>query len=191
MKSALIILFLVVLGVAARLAFVAIPNFAPVASLALFAGYVLSDQKWALAVPFCVMAITDQFLGGYQGLLMATVYIALAAPVFWGKWASTRWSIQGSSPVKTIGNVVRLVSCVSASSVVFFVSTNFVTWCVTPWYEKTLPGFWLCFARGLEFFRYTLAGDIVFAFALFGTYATVMIAVAAVAPTTPQVREAR
>lgn len=191
MKSVLIALSLVVLGVAARLAFTSVPNFAPVASLALFAGYVLSDRKLALSVPFCVMAITDQILGGYQGLLMVTVYVALAVPAFWGRWARGHWSIQGSSPARSIGNVVRLASCGIASSLVFFVSTNFVTWCVTPWYDKTWPGFLLCFARGLEFFRYTLAGDIVFAFVLFGMYAMATIAVTAVAPTPSLVREVR
>lgn len=176
MKSLFTVLGLVTLGVAARLFFNSIPNFTPVASLALFAGYVLTDRRWAVTVPFCTMAITDLFLGGYQALLMLTVYAALLVPAFWGGWAQRHWQISGDRPTSAIGSVFALTGMGIASSLLFFLTTNFATWIVTPWYEKTPAGLWHCFLRGLEMFRYTLAGDSIFSFTLFGLLAAALMA---------------
>jgi len=167
---------LIFAGVVLRLGSSSLPNFAPVASMALFAGYLLRDWRWGVAVPVGIMAITDQVLGGYEWALMSAVYTCLAIPVFLGKWAHGKWEIagggsSGQSNAAVVANVARIVGVGIVSSLMFFLVTNFATWGLTSWYEKTPAGLWLCFVKGLEFFRWTLAGDTIFSVILFSAYA--------------------
>ncbi len=162
-------------GVAVRLNFQFIPNFAPVAALALFAGYFFHSRLAAIALPLSVMAITDLVIGAYHPAMMAVVYGALVMPVLFrtplrrgfrlaktdgaGSWAN--------SATATLG----LVGCSLAASVFFFVVTNFAHWIVYDMYDKTAAGLMQCFVAAIPFFRYTLAGDMTFAAVLFGSYA--------------------
>lgn len=164
-----IMVALIAITVGLRLYFRHIPNFAPVAAVALFAGFFFQSRWVAITVPLASMWLTDQLLGGYQPLLMLTVYSFLALPVLMSGWfrrsftTATAW-----------GSTLSILCCTLAASVLFFVVTNFVTWWVTPWYPPTLSGLWQCYLSAVPFFRYTLAGDVFFATSMFGTYAAVM-----------------
>lgn len=81
-RDSAVALGLVMCGVLARLACRDVPNFAPVAGLALFAGYYLRSWRLAVLVPWAIMLISDQFLGGYDWKLQLVVYSLLALPVF-------------------------------------------------------------------------------------------------------------
>ena len=78
----LVFLGLVLVGVGLRVYFQYLPNFAPVAALALFAGYYFRSAALALAVPLSVMILSDQLIGGYNTTpLMLSVYAMLSLPV--------------------------------------------------------------------------------------------------------------
>jgi hypothetical protein len=68
---------------------------------------------------------------------------------------------------------VRVLSYTLASSVLFFLSTNFAVWLYRRGevYADSLAGLLACYEAGLLFFRWMLAGDLFFAVAIFGTYA--------------------
>ncbi len=167
-----VLVLLIVAGSALRLYFSDVPNFAPVAGLALFAGYYFRNAAWAAAAPIGMMLITDQFLGGYQPMLMLTVYAALTLPVLASVWlrrsaARLEQDRSGRSLVTFVG--MLLASCLGCS-IAFFLTTNFVTWFVTPWYPRTAEGLAACFVNAIPFFRYTLAGDLASAATSFGLY---------------------
>ena len=159
---------LVAATVGLRLYFQAIPNFAPVAAVALFAGYYFRSRWLAILAPITVMAISDRFTGGYQPALMATVYTFLAIPALMGRPLRRRLGQAGP-----ISSSLTLLTCSLVSSLLFFTATNFVTWFMTPWYPRTAAGLWQCYLSAVPFFRYTLAGDLFFASALFGAYAVI------------------
>jgi hypothetical protein len=169
-------------GVALRMYFQAIPNFAPVAALALFAGYFFASRWTAAALPLTVMVITDWFIGGYNPWMMAVVYGALIAPVLAGaplrRWLSVSGKDRGSAG-KAAASTAALVGCSLAASVMFFLVTNFAHWAIYDMYEKSAAGLLHCYAMALPFFRYTLAGDLSFACVLFGGYAVAKSLVAA------------
>ncbi len=71
---------LVIAGVGVRLFFRDLPNFAPIAALALFAGFYFRSSAVAVALPLTVMVISDQWLGGYHWLVMAAVYAHVGSP---------------------------------------------------------------------------------------------------------------
>ncbi len=163
---------LVVFGAGLRLYFRDIPNFAPVAALALFAGYVFPSRIVAILAPVSVMLITDSVLGGYQPALMLTVYSLLALPVLMRGWLRHSFQFRGSTAALAT-SMAGLLTCTLAASLLFFAVTNLVTWWVTPWYSRTWAGLWQCYVNAVPFFRYTLAGDVAFSTVLFGCYAIV------------------
>lgn len=181
-------LALVAAGAATRLLVRDIPNFAPIAALALFAGYLFADRRLALWVPLGAMVASDWVIGGYDWRLMAVVYASLTMPALWGpslrRWlpiarggsaSGGRASGGGASGVGAWGSVATLVGCSLAGSLLFFATTNLAVWALGSMYEHSWAGLAHCYVRALPFFRYTLAGDLVFSTVLFSGLAAVQL----------------
>jgi hypothetical protein len=167
--DALVFIVLVTAGVQLRMSLQHLPNFAPVAALALFAGYFFRSRVVGLAVPVSIMLISDYaFIGPYKGYQMVVVYTMLALPVLMRGFLRKHLSLQQTSWKKVAFSLVGLLACSFASSVLFFLATNAV--CLG-WYEPTIAGVAKCYWQALPFFRYTLTGDAVFAVLTFGIYA--------------------
>ena len=66
--------------------------------------------------------------------------------------------------------VLRIAGAALASSTVFFIATNFAVWAFSPMYAKTFEGLVLCYTMAIPFFQNTIAGDLVWSGAIFGTY---------------------
>lgn len=164
-------LLLVSAGIAVRLMFQDLPNFAPVAALALFSGYFFTSRLLAVAAPVTVMLVTDWFLGSYHPLLMVAVYGMLAMPVLFRGLLRRELSLDATSRPRSALAAAGLIGCGLVSSVAFFVVTNFATWLVGGLYQLTWEGLCTCYVQAVPFFRYTVAGDLVFATLLFGGYA--------------------
>ncbi len=162
---------LVWVGVALRWRFAYIPNFAPVAAIALFAGFFFRSPLVGIAAPLSVMFISDIRLGGYHPILMVTVYTMLALPVIARPYLQRRLLVKSTGWRKSVASVLALIGCAVAASLAFFVATNFVTWAVSGMYERSLAGLAHCYIQAIPFLRYTLAGDLGFATVLFSGYA--------------------
>lgn len=131
-------------------------NMTPVAAIALFAGAQFSDRWAAFLVPLIGMLISDAVLGFYPTL--PVTYLSLALIVLIGRTLRERKSF------------ARVGGAVVASSLLFFVITNFACWLTMPEYTKDVSGFVLCYQRALPFFRGTLMGDMFFSAILFGGF---------------------
>lgn len=162
-------LLLVTAGVVLRIAFAHIPNFAPVAAIALFAGYQMRSGILAASVPITVMAVSDLGFGGYHGGVMTAVYACLVFPAVCGAF------LRGTLPLgprgRTIGSLIGMLGTAIGSSLVFFLVTNFAVWLFFDLYQRSWFGLWECYLQALPFYRYTLAGDVSFAVVLFGSLA--------------------
>ena len=145
------------------------PNFSPIAAVALFSGAYLSKRAIAFVAPFAALLLSDLFLGFYPEL--AFVYLSVAATVLIG------WAI---SKRKSAG---RVAVAALASSVLFYLVTNFGVWLIMDYYPKTLAGLAACYVAAVPFFQNTLAGDLFFTALLFGGFALTERAV-------PRLREA-
>jgi hypothetical protein len=152
---------LLVLGVCGRL-LPHPPNFTPVAACALFAGFLLGPWA-ALPVILVTMLASDSVIGGYEPRVMAVVYASLVFSAFIGRRLAGHPSAG------------RVICGSLASSVSFFAATNLAVWAFSGFYRTDWPGLVECFAAAWPFFRYTLLGDLVWASALFGTYAVAMM----------------
>jgi hypothetical protein len=136
-------------------------NFTPVVAMALFAGCYL-QRRWAIVLPLAAMLVSDYFIGFYDWQVMASVYVSIALAFFIGWYLKNR--------VKWYGVIFAAL----ASSITFFIITNFAVWAFFNWYPHTLSGLISCFALALPFFRNTLIGDLVYAGVFFGAYEFVL-----------------
>ncbi|HLP17159.1 MAG TPA: DUF6580 family putative transport protein [Bacteroidota bacterium] len=137
-----------------------LPNFTPLAAIALFGGFYL-DKKFALVAPLAAMLVSDYFIGFSSdsmfvyGSLLAIGAMALAMQ-------------HRKSALVVAGTTL-------AGSVLFFVVTNFGIWATQTWYPRTAAGLVECFTMALPFFRNTVAGDAFYVAAMFGIYEAVLM----------------
>ncbi len=183
-RQAAVFALLVTSGVALRLAGHELPNFAPVAALALFAGYFFRSALVAMCVPLSVMAISDLFLGGYHWGVMVLVYGMLMFPVLLRGWLRQTFVLGTGRFAGRLASLIGLLSCSLLSSVLFFLVTNFGVWLGFATYETSWSGLAECYVAAIPFFRYTLAGDLFFAVVLFGSYALALAMAPAQQPAT-------
>ena len=152
--SALVV-FLIGLDVAARL-LLHTPNVSPIAASALFAGIMLRRRSLAPAVPLAAMLIGDAVTGFYDWRVMAVVYAALTLPAVAGILARRFRAVRIVVPT--------LLAC----SLIFFAASNFAVWAFSGMYSADLTGLLQCYAAALPFLKNTIAGDLLWAAALFG-----------------------
>lgn len=139
-----------------------LPNFAPIAAMALFGGVYL-NKKYALIVPLAAMVVSDIFIGFYNPWILASVYGSFILIGLLGLWLKNN---------KTVPNVI---GASLLGSVGFFLITNFAVWAVPhSFYPHTLQGLMNSYMMGLPFFRNTLMGDLFYVSVMFGLMEAVL-----------------
>ena len=133
-----------------------LPNVSPVAAMALFGGAYFADKRMAFIVPFVALFLTDLVLGLHNSMVF--VYAGFALTVVIGFLLKNRVSI-----TNTAFSMV-------ASSVMFFLLTNFGAWMTSGLYAKTAGGLMQAYAAGIPFFQNSLLGNLVYAAVIFGGY---------------------
>ena len=137
-------------------------NFAPVTAIALFAGVYL-NKKYAFIVPIAAMILSDAFIGFYSYVYWVYGTILVIAVV--GLWLRSRVK-EGSTGKK----VAFIFGTTLASSVIFFLITNFGVWTSGMFYEMNFSGLMQSYAAAIPFFRNSLLGDLCYVTAMFGIY---------------------
>jgi hypothetical protein len=150
----------IVFAILARMPFMPHPwNFTPVAAALLYFG--ARGSRRQLWVPFALLAASDviltKFVYSYQ--------FSWDHFVTWVWYAAILWL--GTS-LRENRTWLRIGGAALASSVSFFVLSNFAVWACWNMYPKTMSGLMTCYAAGLPFFQRTIAGDLIFAAAMFG-----------------------
>ena len=142
-----------------------VPNFTPIAALALFGGTYFSQKKAAFGVPLAAMYVSDIILGffiydfGWFHKTMPFVYGSFAMTVILGFWIRHR-----RSPLRIGGAAL-------GSSVLFFSVTNFGVWIGGHLYPMTGEGLIACYVAAIPFFRNMVLGNTVYTIVLFGGFA--------------------
>ncbi len=155
MKTFLSILGLVALGFLGRLA-PHPPNTTPVTAIAFAAGKYVG-AKWAIAIPLIVMVISDAVIGFYDWKVLVSVYGSFAII------GCVSILARSKPPAVTI-------LLVMASSLFFFLITNFAVWATSTWYPHTTAGLITAYAAGLPFLRNMFIGDVFYAASLLGVF---------------------
>jgi hypothetical protein len=149
---------MVILGACARLA----PhpwNFTPLIALALFSGSQARKAGTGVLVTLLALVLSDAIMGFYQGFWY--VYGAALIPVLLGRLIGSRAS------ARSIGLAAL------ASSLSFFVITNFMVWAGGHMYPHSASGLTACFVAAIPFYQNQLLGDAFYTVALFGGFALI------------------
>lgn len=152
-KERLITLSIFILIAAAARLLPHAPNVTPIAAIALFAGAHF-DKKWmAFVVPLTAMLVSDAYIGFHSNML--AVYLAFIGTVIIGFIIRSKYSVS------------MIATGALASSVLFFVVTNFAVWMSGQLYPLTFTGLQACFIAAVPFFANTLVGTLFYTALLF------------------------
>jgi len=130
-------------------------NFSPLLALALFSGAHLRTKTGA-GILLGILFLSDLLLGFHA--LMPLTWGCFILVLFLGR----RLRGAGFSP--------KVFAYTLAGSVLFYLITNFGVFLFTSLYPKSWAGLAECYRMALPFFRNALAGDLVYAFTIFGVY---------------------
>lgn len=133
------------------------PNFAPIAAMALFGGAYMT-KKQAFTLPIAAMILSDMVIGFDNIYMRLVVYGSFLIMVLIGVWLKKRLK-----PVNIIASSL-------ASSLLFFITTNFAVWGVGSMYPKTMSGLFQAYFFAIPFFRNTILGDLFYVGSFFGIY---------------------
>ena len=126
------------------------PNFTPILALALFAGTKFKDTRYSFIIPIIAMLISDIFIGFHYG--MTLIYLILISTTIIGRHAK------------------GIFSAGLASSMLFFIVSNFQVWLVSGMYQKNIFGLIECYAMAIPFFGMTLLSTVIYTYALFSVF---------------------
>jgi hypothetical protein len=138
-------------------------NVTPLVAVALAAGGLFGNRLVAAAAPLVALAISNLFEPPYKSFVVAAaVYAASAWPVLLGSLARR-------------GGWLGVLGGAVASSLVFFVVTNFAHWAVMGDYTPDWAGLVECYRQAILFYRPPLA-DVLWSLAFFAGIAAVTVA---------------
>jgi hypothetical protein len=126
-------------------------------AIGLFAGSDGKKTSTGVLATLLALALSDAVLGFYPGFWY--VYGAALIPVLLGRLIRTR---TGAGAIATAA---------VASSLSFFLITNFMVWATDRLYPHTMAGLSACYLAGIRFYRNQVLGDAVYTVAIFGGYA--------------------
>ena len=156
-KIRLAIVISIIVGAAASRLIPHPPNMASITAVALFGGAYLSRKWLAFLVPLVALFLSDLVLGLYSQ--MWVVYGSFALVVCIGLMLRKRRT------------AFRIGSAALASSILFFLITNFGVWVFGSLYPKNATGLLACYVAAIPFFQNTLIGDALYTTVLFGGFA--------------------
>lgn len=135
-------------------------GFTPLAASLLFFG--ARGSRRQLWLPLVLLAAADV-------VLTKLVY---AAPFFWDHLVTWAWYaavLWVGTQLREKSSPVRIAAAALASSVSFFLVSNFAVWALQNLYPRSLEGLMLSYTLALPFFRRALAGDLLFTGMMFVT----------------------
>ncbi len=173
-KSNLVILVVLILACALYRVWDTRPmGFAPQIAMALFAGSVIRDKRFAFLFPILSLLISDllyQFLyaqglttikGFYSGQI--SNYILIASVTIIGFFINKN-------------KVGQIFAGSLAGALYFFLVSNFMVWIGGGWdinnqpYPGSFSGLMLCYTEALPFFKWSVASTLLFNAVFFGSF---------------------
>ncbi|MBS1668195.1 MAG: hypothetical protein JST58_12530 [Bacteroidetes bacterium] len=147
-------------------------GFAPQIAMAVFAGAIFKNKKWAFAIPVISMLLSDVF---YQVLYMNG--LSEMQGFYEGQWQNYLLF----ALLVLIGFAIRKINLRNVflaslmAPTVYFLLSNFLVWASygpTAGYNrpKTFSGLMMCYGDGIPFYKWSIVATLVFSAIFFGTY---------------------
>ena len=133
------------------------PNFTAINSIALFSAFSFANLRLSLCTVFITMFCSDLILGLHSTMLF--VYVSFGLIIWMGHWCKINFSTH------------FIPLCVLASSLLFFIITNFGVWLTSSFYPKTFAGLKVCYLAAIPFLSNQILGDLMYSALIFGCFA--------------------
>lgn len=139
------------------------PNFTPIMAIALFGGTYFRSRLMAIAIPILAMIISDLGLSliiteyEFFGWMRLLVYSNLVVMV-----------LLGARLLKGKVKILNVTGLSVASSLLFFITTNFLVWLASPLYPLNPAGLVACYVAGIPYFYTTLLSTLLYGAIMFG-----------------------
>ena len=144
-----------------------IPNFTPIGAIALFGGVYFKNKFHAFLIPISSLFLSD--------LIINNFFLIIDNENFTWFYSGFLWQYSSFILIILIGifslrkfNFKKLLISTIASSLVFFIITNFGVWISGSMYSKDLFGLMSCYTLAIPFYKGTLLGFLFYSFVLFG-----------------------
>ena len=138
-------------------------NMTPIGAMFLFSGATFKSKRLSLIVPLGALLVSDYLVvkllyHGVYSWIMTSPWpgFLIVAMIGWRLGKTITWQ--------------RVLGASLASSVAFFIVSNFTLWLTGELYPLTLSGLGICFAEAVPFFHNTVLGDLVYAAVFFGSH---------------------
>jgi len=161
----LLVVLLIIMAAGARIinARLHMPNFAPLAAISLFSGFIIKDKRGlAFLVPIFGQLFADLYFqfftaipGFYDFAGQLCNYAGLVAATVLG--------------TRMVAKPVNALAYTFGASTLFFIISNFGYY-LGGWNTYSFAGLIKSYADGIPFFKYTIAGDMAGGVLLFGSY---------------------
>jgi hypothetical protein len=147
-------------------------GFAPQWAMAVFAGAIIKDKKWALIIPVLSIFISD--------LLYQVLYIGGISSIpglYEGQWQNYllfALLVFVGFAIRKI-NIFQITAASFAAPTLYFLVSNFLVWASNGTTRgldrpRTFNGLMLCYADGIPFYRMSILATLIFSGILFGSY---------------------
>jgi hypothetical protein len=147
-------------------------GFAPQYAMAIFAGAVIRDKKWAFIIPVLSMFISDLF---YQVLYLGGM---TSIPGFYeGQWQNYvlfALLVFVGMAIRKL-NVIQIAAASLVAPTLYFLASNFLLWASNGTTRglnrpKTFNGLLQCYGDAIPFYRMSILATFIFSAILFGSY---------------------
>ncbi len=144
-----------------------IPNFTPVAAMALFGGALFTNKKSAYLLTFAVLLMSDILVNTllYNNYNFINY---LAQPFVWAVYFSFGLTVFMGNSIKNKLNIKSVALFSVSSSLLFWLVTNFACWPANPLYAQNFSGLINCYIAAIPFLG-NVVGDLFFNTLLFGS----------------------
>ncbi len=145
------------------------PNFAPIGAMALFGAAYFSKKYISFLVPILAMWISDIALNNIIYSQYFDHFVWFYQGAYWTYASFIIIGLIGFLLLKRV-KVHTLLLASLASSVLFFLISNFGVWYSGIMYPKDFNGLISCYTAAIPFLKNTMIGDLAYCAVLFGTF---------------------
>ena len=144
-------------------------NFTPLGAIALFGAAYFVQKKWALIIPIVAFWASDLLLNNITYAAYFDGFTWFTSGMLYTNGSIAMIVVLGYYLLKKI-TFGRVLGGALGASVIFFIVSNFGVWMSGTMYPLSIEGLISCYAAAIPFFHYTIAGNVIYSAALFGSY---------------------
>lgn len=147
-----------------------IPNFSPLGAIGLF-GAAYFTKKWqAFSIPIIATWLSDLLLNNLIYGEYFSEFVWFYPGFYWQYGSYMLITLVGVIIFRKI-NLQRIIGGAFASTIIFYLISNFGVWASGLMYPLTANGLITCYIAGIPYINGTLLGDLFYSGIMFGGFA--------------------